>query len=357
MNTPFRILGFTASAAFLLAPLVGQSAARADKPLPDPMILPTPRAVPYPRAVVVDGHYVRVGTKEGTAHKLQLCIPYTPTNDDGSRGKRVLVTIQIEAEDREHALEAAEQMIDQLLVQPRLDDLIAEHMEQLDKPCSKPVSPAPAPMTPSAPAKEDAHGADEATPAADKDDKATEAEPLDVPGQVAGALMILDWACPLLGLNVNLRPLAVPYEIATYDPEHGPQQMRFEAGALKRLRLRLGHLWVDCNADAAVPVAQAGEDAPKGEEAAGHSSQEARPKGTLQLGWAIDSLPISQEWLRSWLGQPAVNSSSDAANKRVEQLLNQSDDSRRIQDEWRTFWLSDQPSGMTYERIHGGIGP
>ena len=35
------------------------------------------------------------------------------------------------------------------------------------------------------------------------------------------------------------------------------------------------------------------------------------------------------------------------------QLLNQSEDLRQIENEWERFWMVDQPSHMTYERVHG----
>jgi hypothetical protein len=44
-------------------------------------------------------------------------------------------------------------------------------------------------------------------------------------------------------------------------------------------------------------------------------------------------------------------------NERMEVLLNQSEDLRQIEAEWRRFWMNDQPSHMTYQRVHGGIGP
>ena len=40
---------------------------------------------------------------------------------------------------------------------------------------------------------------------------------------------------------------------------------------------------------------------------------------------------------------------------RMETLLNQSEDLRQIQYEWARFWFTDQPSHMTYDRIHGGL--
>jgi len=44
-------------------------------------------------------------------------------------------------------------------------------------------------------------------------------------------------------------------------------------------------------------------------------------------------------------------------NERMDVLINQSEDLRQIKNEWRRFWMNDQPSHMTWERIHGGIGP
>jgi len=44
-------------------------------------------------------------------------------------------------------------------------------------------------------------------------------------------------------------------------------------------------------------------------------------------------------------------------NERMEIMLNQSEDYRQMAGVWRRFWFTDQPSHMTPERIHGGIGP
>lgn len=52
-----------------------------------------------------------------------------------------------------------------------------------------------------------------------------------------------------------------------------------------------------------------------------------------------------------------LNIYSSDPNIRMEQMLFQSEDLRQIRNEWRRFWFTDQPSHMTYERIHGGIGP
>jgi hypothetical protein len=42
-------------------------------------------------------------------------------------------------------------------------------------------------------------------------------------------------------------------------------------------------------------------------------------------------------------------------NERMEALLVDSENIRQIRDEWKRFWFIDQPSHMTFDRIHGGI--
>jgi hypothetical protein len=46
---------------------------------------------------------------------------------------------------------------------------------------------------------------------------------------------------------------------------------------------------------------------------------------------------------------------SSDPNQRIIELLVQSEDLRQIEQEWRRFWFVDQPSHMTYDRIHGGL--
>jgi hypothetical protein len=41
--------------------------------------------------------------------------------------------------------------------------------------------------------------------------------------------------------------------------------------------------------------------------------------------------------------------------RRMEVMLNQSEDLRQIENEWSRFWFTDQPSHMSYDRLHGGI--
>jgi hypothetical protein len=45
------------------------------------------------------------------------------------------------------------------------------------------------------------------------------------------------------------------------------------------------------------------------------------------------------------------------ANVRMEQLLFESEDLGQIHHEMRRFWMNDRPAHMTYQRVHGGIGP
>jgi hypothetical protein len=52
-----------------------------------------------------------------------------------------------------------------------------------------------------------------------------------------------------------------------------------------------------------------------------------------------------------------LNQYSSDRNVRMEQLIFQSEDLRQIHDEMRRFWMNDQPSHMTFQRVHGGIGP
>jgi hypothetical protein len=42
---------------------------------------------------------------------------------------------------------------------------------------------------------------------------------------------------------------------------------------------------------------------------------------------------------------------------RMEVLIFQSEDLRQIKNEMRRFWMNDQPSHLTWERVHGGVGP
>jgi hypothetical protein len=52
-----------------------------------------------------------------------------------------------------------------------------------------------------------------------------------------------------------------------------------------------------------------------------------------------------------------INAYSSDPQVRMQQLINQSEDLRQIENEWQRIWFTDQPSHLTYERAHGGIGP
>ncbi len=51
-----------------------------------------------------------------------------------------------------------------------------------------------------------------------------------------------------------------------------------------------------------------------------------------------------------------INAYSSNPTRRMTELLNQSEDLRQIEYEWERIWFTDQPSHMTPERVHGGVG-
>jgi hypothetical protein len=51
-----------------------------------------------------------------------------------------------------------------------------------------------------------------------------------------------------------------------------------------------------------------------------------------------------------------INAYSSNPTRRMNELLNQSEDLRQIEYEWERIWFTDQPSHMTPERVHGGVG-
>ena len=67
--------------------------------------------------------------------------------------------------------------------------------------------------------------------------------------------------------------------------------------------------------------------------------------------------------LAALLGGAWLDTSSVVGTKgcdpqvRMEQLIFQSENTGQIEDESRHTRLTDQPSHLTYERAHGGIGP
>jgi hypothetical protein len=52
-----------------------------------------------------------------------------------------------------------------------------------------------------------------------------------------------------------------------------------------------------------------------------------------------------------------VNMYSSDPNERMQQMLTQSENLRQIRKEWARFWMVDQPSHLTPDRVHGGVGP
>lgn len=51
-----------------------------------------------------------------------------------------------------------------------------------------------------------------------------------------------------------------------------------------------------------------------------------------------------------------INPYSSNSNRRMNQLLNTSEDLRQIEYEWERIWFTDQPSHLTPQRVHGGVG-
>ena len=51
-----------------------------------------------------------------------------------------------------------------------------------------------------------------------------------------------------------------------------------------------------------------------------------------------------------------LNIYSSDPNERTQELLNNSEDLRQIRYEWERIWFTDQPSHLTPQRVHGGIG-
>jgi hypothetical protein len=51
-----------------------------------------------------------------------------------------------------------------------------------------------------------------------------------------------------------------------------------------------------------------------------------------------------------------INQYSSDPNRRIAELLNNSEDLRQIEYEWERIWFNDQPSHLTPERVHGGVG-
>ena len=51
-----------------------------------------------------------------------------------------------------------------------------------------------------------------------------------------------------------------------------------------------------------------------------------------------------------------INPYSSNPNRRMNELLNASEDLRQIEYEWERIWFTDQPSHLTPQRVHGGLG-
>jgi hypothetical protein len=68
----------------------------------------------------------------------------------------------------------------------------------------------------------------------------------------------------------------------------------------------------------------------------------------LQLALAIAIVPVFTGCL--------INTYSSNPNRRMNELLNVSEDLRQIEYEWERIWFVDQPSHLTPQRVHGGVG-
>jgi hypothetical protein len=262
MNRQVTRAGLAAALAFFLAALAGPRAGAADKPsAPPPPSAPAgaegvPAPAAYPSGAVL---------APARARKLRLRVPFTPTNEDGSPGKRTLITITVEGDDRDQALEAADQVIERLIVRPALDEVwdeIDQRIEDAIRSGGLPgILPPPHEMPPGAASRQVQGGRDAVPPA--------------------------------------------------------PAEGESEPASPVRVR----------------------------------SGVEITTEGLLE---SFDAAGLA-------LGIPSLISlltHEDAdPNQRMEALLFQSGDIGQINAEWKKFWTNDQPSHMTYERIHGGIGP
>jgi hypothetical protein len=322
MKTRIVVTGLAAAFTFFLS---GPAASAADKPSvvapapvpPPPPVAPTPDSGP----VVYGGS--TVAKEADKIEKIRLRIPFTPINEDGTPGKRVLITIRIEAEDRDKALEAADQVTDRLLVQPKLDaiwDEIDEYIEDALKGVQGPAVGAPPACVPCAPAPETRPvGASDKpegatfTPATDDEAAAEDAaEPTDVLQIIQDTAEAFDWVGPLLGIRVPVTPLTMPLRAAK------PQDKPTAGDKGKVQRYEFGHFFFQINTG----------DLPDDDAKPQDAAEEEKP----------------------------VDDYSSDPNVRIKKLL-QSEELRKINEEWRRWWMTDDPSHMTYERIHGGIGP
>ena len=51
-----------------------------------------------------------------------------------------------------------------------------------------------------------------------------------------------------------------------------------------------------------------------------------------------------------------LNAYPSTPDRRIMVLMNQSENLRQIEYEMERFWMVDQPSHLTPERVHGGVG-
>jgi hypothetical protein len=71
----------------------------------------------HPAAAVAQGQSLKQQKKQ------RIRIPFTPMNEDGTPGSPVMLSIRVEADDQAQAVQALDQVMDLLVVQPKIDDL------------------------------------------------------------------------------------------------------------------------------------------------------------------------------------------------------------------------------------------
>lgn len=218
MKRPITRAGLAAALVYFLTALVGGDAAAADRPpvAPPPPAAP-PAESPLPPVYPTDGP-----TAQARPHKLRLRVPFTPINEDGSAGKRTLITITVEGDDRDQALEAADQVIDRLIVRPALDEVWDEIDQRIDEAIRSgglpSLLPPPIPMPPG--------------PASRQVQRGTENEPMSpvrtragVEITAEGLLESFDGAGAALGIP----SLLSLFSRSAPDPNQGMEELLFQS--------------------------------------------------------------------------------------------------------------------------------
>jgi hypothetical protein len=83
--------------------------------------------------------------------------------------------------------------------------------------------------------------------------------------------------------------------------------------------------------------------------------------GVSRMGLGLEGLTMRRVLMLLVLASVLTNTGcflniySSNPNRRIVELLNTSEDLRQIEAEWERIWFTDQPSHLTYDRVHGGI--